>query len=137
MDSKTFLSFCVFMRRVQQSFGGNTADVQTRATEDGFILVIVPLLHTGGLKTLLCSANGRNITGRSSADNYHIIFISHIHSYLLIFKFLRLRILETPEPQRSGWLWLRVIAIRTTGWQRSMLRSQAGCAPDPPAAPLS
>src|SRR5690606_407988 len=72
-----FLRFHELVGAVQQCLGGNTSYVQAGAAEDRVVLVIVPLLNTGGFQTQLGAADGGYVAGRAGSDYYDVIFVAH------------------------------------------------------------
>ena len=80
MNSQIMGSFMVFVGAVEQRLRGDTADIETGSAIDTFAFAVLPFFDTGGFQAQLRSADRRDITGRTTADNNYVVLFGITHN---------------------------------------------------------
>ena len=62
---------------LEQRLRGDATRVQAGTTQRRFVVEVQPFVDTGDVHAQLCRANGRDIAGRTCADNDDIEFLAH------------------------------------------------------------
>ncbi|MNC87299.1 hypothetical protein D3C83_30150 [compost metagenome] len=67
----------VVFRGLQQSLGGDAADVGAGAAERRLAPVRLPVVDAGGLQSQLRRANRGDVAARPAADHHHVVLLGH------------------------------------------------------------
>ena len=67
----------VMMGGIQQRLGRNTSRIQAGSAQVGLAVTAQPVIHTGRIKSQLCTADRTDVTAGAGAYDYHVI-IFHV-----------------------------------------------------------